>query len=767
LRRLQADQPNVVRICLGGQDIVSNWSNKKFELRRSLLGTSLALIVGLALMLPWPATRAEALPVGLPTHFAFGLHAAPGDAWLAQSAVPWDYTYQYLVGGVNTNAGWETWNTSGQFPLYYAQSAAASGRIPMFPYYELLQSNGTCNTCAENQRDIVNLNNAGLMQAYYANFALLMKRLGPGTYDGIKGFGKTALINLEPDFTVGYAMQAVNNNAECFGYCTGQGNNPGFLKASVASSGYADVAGYADDYSGFTRAIAHLRDLYAPNVLLGPNISNFATGTDIGTDTNPNTNAAALGQQVGVFLSQTGAHDVLFNDPLDRDAGQYKAWYGQNRWWDRLNVTFPNFQRWEQYLQAIRSADGDRSILLWQVPIGNQYFATVNNTNGHFQDNRAEYIFDHVPELIQSGIVGVMFGAGNSGNSVQTDAAGDGITNPAPICTSDGLSSGQICNNHTSTVTDDDGGYIRMRGQSYYQSPIMLSSSSTAPNPTASPTRVAGYSSSATTSSASPAAGATLVISASVTSAAAATNLIDLEIYDGAGTKVHQQGWDNQAFSAGQTRTYSSSWQIPATAPAGNYTVAIGVFQPNWASLTSWNGSAANFSIPTSANNTATSTPTLSPTSTPTAKPTNTPTPTATATATATRTATPKPTNTPLPTATSVAAPQPGYTTSASAAPVAVARGAVVSFSASARSNAAASNMVVDLEVYDSSGVKVFQTSWTGQSFSAAQSRTYITSWSVPSTARVGQYTVKIGIFGPNWTPMVHWNNGATTFTIQ
>ena len=40
-----------------------------------------------------------------------------------------------------------------------------------------------------------------------------MKRLGPGTYDGVHGFGKTALIDLEPDFTGGYAMQAVNNNA--------------------------------------------------------------------------------------------------------------------------------------------------------------------------------------------------------------------------------------------------------------------------------------------------------------------------------------------------------------------------------------------------------------------------------------------------------------------------------------------------------------------------------------------------------------------------
>jgi hypothetical protein len=98
------------------------------------------------------------------------------------------------------------------------------------------------------------------MQAYYQNFALLMKHLGPGTYDGIKGFGKTALINIEPDFTGGYAIQAVNNGV-CFGFCTGRGNDPALLKTVVSSSGVAEVAGFPDTYAGFTQALAHLRDL--------------------------------------------------------------------------------------------------------------------------------------------------------------------------------------------------------------------------------------------------------------------------------------------------------------------------------------------------------------------------------------------------------------------------------------------------------------------------------------------------------------------------
>ena len=46
------------------------------------------------------------------------------------------------------------------------------------------------------QRDITNLNTPAVMSAYYTNFALLMKRLGPGTFDTIKGYGKTAIVNV-------------------------------------------------------------------------------------------------------------------------------------------------------------------------------------------------------------------------------------------------------------------------------------------------------------------------------------------------------------------------------------------------------------------------------------------------------------------------------------------------------------------------------------------------------------------------------------------
>ncbi len=198
----------------------------------------------------------------LPTHFGIGLAAQPTstdlDGWLPDSGLPWDYAYQYLAAGVNTGSGWEGWNERGQFPLRYARAAHAHGYIPTFSYYEMYQSNGSCTGCGEVQKDLSNLNNPTTMAAYYANFTLLMRRLGPGTYDTIAGYGDTAIVHIEPDLS-GYAQQATLNNGNCYRYCTGTGNDPALLNAAVASSGVTEVAAYPNTYQGFNWALLHLR----------------------------------------------------------------------------------------------------------------------------------------------------------------------------------------------------------------------------------------------------------------------------------------------------------------------------------------------------------------------------------------------------------------------------------------------------------------------------------------------------------------------------
>jgi hypothetical protein len=426
------------------------------------------------------------VPPGLPTHLGIGLAAAPDDSgiygWMPDSGVSWDYAYQYLAGGVNTGGGWQTWNTLAQFPLWYSQGAHGNGYVPVFSYYMLLQSKGSCGSCVEPQKDLSNLNNTALMKSYYGDFRTLMKRLGPGTWHGVTGYGGTAIVQVEPDLS-GYAEQAVlSPSAHCYGHCTATGNLPVNLKAKVKGSGDADVKGYGNNYRGFNLALLHLRDLYAPNVLLAFHVSDWATLFDIGSSTDPTLNAPALGTEAGTFAAESGAqpvvsgtstYDLVTNDVADRDAGFYKDVYGTNVWWDRLNVTFPNFTRWEAYLGAVTAAAG-RPAIVWQIPLGNQWFDTEDDTWGHYQDNRAEYFFAHPNELVGVGVIALLFGAGNAGSTTYNDAMGDGTTNPASFCTTDGLSTGTICNNHASTSSDDDGGYVRTTAATYYLAPVPL-----------------------------------------------------------------------------------------------------------------------------------------------------------------------------------------------------------------------------------------------------------------------------------------------------
>ena len=108
------------------------------------------------------------------------------------------------------------------------------------------------------------------------------------------------------------------------------------------------------------------------------------------------------------------------------------------------------------------------------MPLGNQWYRTDNDTDGHYQDKRAEYFFTHTQELRDAGVMAVLFGAGNAGGTTNTDAKGDGVTNPTSFCTAHGKSSGQVCNDHVSTVADDDGGYLRSAGRQYYGAPVSL-----------------------------------------------------------------------------------------------------------------------------------------------------------------------------------------------------------------------------------------------------------------------------------------------------
>src|SRR5439155_23829149 len=93
---------------------------------RTAVGVAVSAVVSVAVTLPFGAMvpPVSALPAGMPSHFAFGRGPGQGDTWMPSTGIPWDYRMQYLVGGVNTGQGWETWNSNGTFALNYAKEGA-------------------------------------------------------------------------------------------------------------------------------------------------------------------------------------------------------------------------------------------------------------------------------------------------------------------------------------------------------------------------------------------------------------------------------------------------------------------------------------------------------------------------------------------------------------------------------------------------------------------------------------------------------------------
>ena len=424
------------------------------------------------------APRAAALPAA---HLEFGLSNGPDElSWMTSSGVPWRYRFQYLAGGVDTGHGWATWNSpAGQFATDYmnASTTSPAAYLPVFTYYMLLQSSP--RTGSESDRDYQNLNNATLMRTYYGDFKLLMQKAG--------AYGSQVVVHVEPDLW-GYLQQRA------------AGGGPTSLSASVASSGFPEASGLPDNVQGFALELLKLRDTYAPNASMAIHASMWSSGLDVASNTDPNLDPAAEARKTAAFLNGAGisgnafgisSWDAVFDDVDDHDAAWWELascgsppctnqWF--THWWDPANTRFPNFTRYLAWVSQLHAGTG-RQQVVWQVPMGNQYFLTMDNTCGHYQDNVAPYFIAHADQLLAAGLVAVMFGGGNSCQTTYDDtAAHDGVTNGNGAPISDPQGGCSACNTHTSTYADDDGGYLRIFVGDYYaglQTPVPGNGSTT------------------------------------------------------------------------------------------------------------------------------------------------------------------------------------------------------------------------------------------------------------------------------------------------
>jgi hypothetical protein len=374
---------------------------------------------------------AQTTPAGLPTYFALGLkNTQPNLSWMPQSGVPWNYRYQYL------NVGWENWNSpSGQIVTDYIQSSRSNGYIPVFSWYVAGSQGPSLSTLFSN------LSTPSFMNTYFTSFKLMLQKAG--------AFSSTVIVHVEPDLWSQMQQQ--------------RSQDPTQIKVSVASSGFAEVSGFANNASGFAQALIALRNKYAPKVLLAWDNSTWAINYDPTCSGGCWNSASAYGGWVADFYKKLAANfDLIFFNTSDRDSGYKVTVMKQSSsyaWWS--NTAFTNMQ---QYIAAIYNKTGRKS-MLWQTPIGNTLYRTENNTSYHYQDNRAQYFLipankPNITNYVNAGVIGILFGDGIVGSTTYWDEKQDGITNPPAI----------NGNTQVSTCPDDDGGFLRTSAKAYYYS---------------------------------------------------------------------------------------------------------------------------------------------------------------------------------------------------------------------------------------------------------------------------------------------------------
>lgn len=404
------------------------------------------------------AASLPALPADWPATLHLGMADSPGGAAAMQQTAPFGFRYQYLAGGVNTGNGWATWNTNGQFVTYYVQDSVANAVVPVFTYYMIRQS-APGDEQYEPDGVANNLQNTATMTTYYADLKLFFQRAGafPGTM---------VVLHVEPDMW-GYMQQRAT------------ADNAASVPVKVAATGTAELTGLPDTAVGFAQAVKRLRDQYAPNVVLAYHLSIWGTNNDIIYGNYTDAQVDALAARSAAFYASLGTNfDIAFVDQLDRDAGFKQVIDGNpDAWYDAAD-----YARTVRYYGDFVAATQKR-LVVWQIPYGNTKMRAMNNTWNHYQDNHAEWLLDepartHLAAYVNAGVVAFMFGGGASGTTCACDAAGDGVTNPAPI----------NGNTLASLNADDDGGFFRQKAAAYYAAGAMPLTGPI-PTPTPTPTR--------------------------------------------------------------------------------------------------------------------------------------------------------------------------------------------------------------------------------------------------------------------------------------
>jgi hypothetical protein len=368
------------------------------------------------------------------THLLIGLSTASDPT---AAAAPFDLRYEYISGGLSdgngpctscatgcTVAGHTCANSSGQGgcawwgcyqndmnpPGEYARTfdsmaaAASPSQIPMFTYYEILQTASNTFTGFQQGRSEVTqaATSTALMARYFADWRFLLQQVGQNV----------TILQIEPDFW-GYAEQA--------------GSDPTALSAAVASANPTDCGSRPNTIAGMGQCMVAMARKYAPHTLVGLSASAWGSNVDVELNTNPSLDVAGEARKVASFLAACGESDadLVIVETSDRDAGFYQSAAGGNKntWWDATNATLPNFHQDFAWVKALTEALG-KPALYWQTPLGNTSLPAMPSASmpNQWQDNRVDYFFGHMGELAAAHAIGAAFGAGSADQTLpETD----------------------------------------------------------------------------------------------------------------------------------------------------------------------------------------------------------------------------------------------------------------------------------------------------------------------------------------------------------
>ena len=317
----------------------------------------------------------------LPARPAWGTNEwseTAGQDWQVNSGVPWDYVYQYIT------YGWEGWGDN--FVNRFVTQAWNKHYIPVISVYLML---GVPDACGEGAVCYASkLQNATTVSAYLASLQRAAQEANGA---------QPVIFHLEPDF-YGYMQQ--------YNYSQGvaQPDSPANYPVAL------NISGYPNNLAGFGQRLVDVIHQAAPNALVAPHASMWATNTE--PNNVPADQVASLAQRTAAFMNAMGGTqaDLFFVEWSDRDSGctDLPQCQPPRAWWDDTNRTLPRVSRALLWENALSAAAGKR-LILWQVPAGNM---SLNDTCDHYRDNRPAYAFRHPRDLYDTGVIAILFGAG-------------------------------------------------------------------------------------------------------------------------------------------------------------------------------------------------------------------------------------------------------------------------------------------------------------------------------------------------------------------